>query len=999
MKVDAEVGQDVVVFGRRAVVRFVGHVPERSQLLVGVEFTAKPIGNTNGTIHGKSLFTAGPRYGRFVRPDRVLPYEEKLAAAVVLQAYARGFLARRDMEEQIAFKFWNELENNEEKVALQENRDISSPVEKNIMKQIHDEELDAEMDSMDEDTYDEAVGRSRGFAKPGSFLEVPTAAGSKKEQPGGRRRSSHRRSLGRQSIDAASIAREEVDPGYTGPTLQSGPVIRQFGLDLIDHYRRNPTICLPRKFAFALLVQIEDMLRNHIKGAVIEVDIPKKADTRLVMVGDTHGQLNDVLWLFYKFGPPSSTNIYLFNGDIADRGAHAAEIFLLLFAFKLAHYDSVIINRGNHESADMNEVYGFAQEVRQKYGGLLYQKFQDVFHLLPLCVVLESRVLVVHGGLFRKDNVTLKHINTINRGRPCPATPNTYEDTLMFDILWSDPQPEPGRGFSTRGADCVSFGPDITNSFLNRNNLEVCIRSHQVPSNLRGFEPVHDGRCVTLFSASNYCGTTGNYGGVIIFEPDMSFEIQEYMAPSLEEIDELYRETQEATQKVISKARIKDMEYQARSRNRKAATNKMELDILNKIGKLVCEKKQELWWFLFNQDENNTGSITPAEWREACAAVLGEKLPWVFLMRKLQVVSPGNTVYYNDFLQRFRIDFRPAGFKHQNWRKETVKSVFESILAADLNLRETLMLFDRNCDGTVSYREFYEFLTELEIGLSEPQVKILMRIITSNHVAAGDPATRIDAAEFLGRFKVMYSTSTETEGLKDEWIKKALQCIGRMILSDKSEAARRHYESQEHGAGQERSSRRRSSAVRAVALFQKFKDYNDQGDGYLAYDCFVNAMKQLPLDQATDELGFELKAKHLLEIATAIDKTGSNKINYLEFLNAFHVVDNSSKSNIGEELWGHICATLFQHKGSIRRALHKFDSDLTGRVEVEDFRSGLTTLNSVLARTEAPLTEEQIESLVTCFDLDENGMVEYEEFLESFRVVLGPATDPEKPSS
>lgn len=37
----------------------------------------------------------------------------------------------------------------------------------------------------------------------------------------------------------------------------------------------------------------------------------------------------------------------------------------------------------------------------------------------------------------------------------------------------------------------------------------------QVPTTLRGFEPVHEGRCVTLFSASNYCGTSGNYGGVV----------------------------------------------------------------------------------------------------------------------------------------------------------------------------------------------------------------------------------------------------------------------------------------------------------------------------------------------------------------------------------------------------------------------------------------------------------------------------------------------------
>lgn len=171
---------------------------------------------------------------------------------------------------------------------------------------------------------------------------------------------------------------------------------------------------------------------------------------------------------------------YIFNGDIADRGTSAVEIFLLLFAFKLHCPESVIINRGNHESADMNEVYGFAKEVRTKYGGVLYQRFQDIFHLLPLCVVLEKRVFIVHGGLSRKEGITLKHIDRLNRQRAIPAMPHTFEDTLMFDLLWSDPQHDRGIGWSTRGADCIAFGPDVTDAFLTKNNLEVCIRSHQV---------------------------------------------------------------------------------------------------------------------------------------------------------------------------------------------------------------------------------------------------------------------------------------------------------------------------------------------------------------------------------------------------------------------------------------------------------------------------------------------------------------------------------------
>ena len=43
-------------------------------------------------------------------------------------------------------------------------------------------------------------------------------------------------------------------------------------------------------------------------------------------------------------------------------------------------------------------------------------------------------------------------------------------------------------------------------------------RRGQVPENLRGFEDRHEGRLLTVFTASNYCGSTGNYGAVVVFQ-------------------------------------------------------------------------------------------------------------------------------------------------------------------------------------------------------------------------------------------------------------------------------------------------------------------------------------------------------------------------------------------------------------------------------------------------------------------------------------------------
>ena len=55
------------------------------------------------------------------------------------------------------------------------------------------------------------------------------------------------------------------------------------------------------------------------------VDLSVADDSQLVIVGDTHGQLEDVLWIFFKYGWPSKQNRYLFNGDIVDRSAAAQE--------------------------------------------------------------------------------------------------------------------------------------------------------------------------------------------------------------------------------------------------------------------------------------------------------------------------------------------------------------------------------------------------------------------------------------------------------------------------------------------------------------------------------------------------------------------------------------------------------------------------------------------------------------------------------------------------
>jgi serine/threonine-protein phosphatase 5 len=97
----------------------------------------------------------------------------------------------------------------------------------------------------------------------------------------------------------------------------------------------------------------------------------------------------------------------------------------------------------------------------------------------------------------------------------------------MMEMLWTDPQPQPGRGPSKRGIG-LQFGPDITARFCDNNGLKAIIRSHEVRQ--EGFEAEHNGRCITVFSAPNYVDQTGNKGAFINFDDQYNLTHREFEA-------------------------------------------------------------------------------------------------------------------------------------------------------------------------------------------------------------------------------------------------------------------------------------------------------------------------------------------------------------------------------------------------------------------------------------------------------------------------------------
>ncbi|KDD75869.1 calcineurin-like phosphoesterase [Helicosporidium sp. ATCC 50920] len=274
-----------------------------------------------------------------------------------------------------------------------------------------------------------------------------------------------------------------------------------------------------RRFAYELVLAAQRQLKAL--PSLVDVSVPEGEE--LTVCGDVHGQLFDLLRIFELNGRPSTAQKrrYLFNGDFVDRGSWSYEVIMTLMGYAVADPGSVLLTRGNHEAKSMNTIYGFTGEVKAKVNARLVDVFRETFCCLPLAYVLNSQVLVLHGGLFSRDDVTLDDLRAIDRFREPP------EEGLMCEALWSDPQPEPGRAPNKRGVG-VAFGPDVTKAFLERNGLKLLVRSHEVKD--EGYEVAHDGYCVTIFSAPNYCDQMGNKGAFIRFGADMVPKFTQFAA-------------------------------------------------------------------------------------------------------------------------------------------------------------------------------------------------------------------------------------------------------------------------------------------------------------------------------------------------------------------------------------------------------------------------------------------------------------------------------------
>ncbi|KAF1567210.1 Serine/threonine-protein phosphatase with EF-hands 1, partial [Eudyptes schlegeli] len=517
----------------------------------------------------------------------------------------------------------------------------------------------------------------------------------------------------------------DVPDSYYGPRLSFPLTIED--ANALLHAFRNEQL-LHARYVLQLLCETRKVLKEMPNITHLSTSYSKE----ITVCGDLHGNLDDLLLIFYKNGLPSEQNCYVFNGDFVDRGKNSMEILIILFAFLLIYPNDLHLNRGNHEDYMMNLRYGFTKEVSKKYkdhGKQILCLLRDVFSWLPLATIIDSKVLILHGGI--SDTTDLDFLNALERNK---VRDHIHVGVILFslkslavqmlrssfcylqilDILWSDPRSQNGcTPNKRRGGGCY-FGPDVTAKLFERYNLKMLIRSHEFKP--EGYEISHDGKVITIFSASNYYEEGSNRGAYIKLNPELIPRFVQYR---------------------VSKY--------TRRQNLQERVGTIESSALKSLREKIYAHRSELTSAFAQYDLNGTGKISVNDWAAAMESVLQLELPWRMLRSQLAQMNADGEV---DFMSCF------YDLKIGQPIKEVQPALVETLCRYRKDLEIIFNVIDKDHSGLISLEEFSQtwrlFTSHLGIDVYDESLDKLVLSIDYNKDG------HIDFNEFLEAFHVVH---------------------------------------------------------------------------------------------------------------------------------------------------------------------------------------------------------------------------------------------------
>ena len=225
----------------------------------------------------------------------------------------------------------------------------------------------------------------------------------------------------------------------------------------------------------------------HFKPFAQKMVLP--TNSNIAFFGDLHGNFDALLHILQYLVDHQYMDLDLriiqdnfhmvFLGDYVDRGADGVEVIDMLMRLKLANPTQVFLVRGNHEDGDLNNHYGFKQELRMKFPDVKQEQFNHVYKIydcMPpvLCIGCDAGthtdfMYCCHGGIELGCNFkellsdpaqyqfqAIKRLDRINGIRLLPsalkqlllqhipasdiidAVPVTPTQPTLFGSLWND---------------------------------------------------------------------------------------------------------------------------------------------------------------------------------------------------------------------------------------------------------------------------------------------------------------------------------------------------------------------------------------------------------------------------------------------------------------------------------------------------------------------------------------------------------------------------------
>ena len=814
----------------------------------------------------------------------------------------------------------------------------------------------------------------------------------------------------------------------------------------------------------SLVISIRTLLEERAPTCLISATVP--INGRLIVCGDTHGQLEDLIWIFFKNGLPSASNVYIFNGDIADRGGHALEIFLLLFLFKLNCYESVHIMRGNHEDDYCNIYYGFLAELKHKFGpiagGALHYEFLQLFYALPLACVIDSwvgsyrcsvtgalidlslaaggegsplspsspsggrteillrrkdahsghrafvksnelsfekriatremnhdgvnvlswgnnggdtweymspRLLVLHGGIPVPPNlgtttaVLLRNLQDLPHRMKIPPAPKTVLEQWMYQMLWSDPQEVDGpKGRGT------AFFHSHTKAFAEANNLAAILRAHQVPNNQRGVSFHHKQRMVTIFSASNYCGSSQNYGGVAIFTPQwfpslaLNRTLFEHWAPPLSVSKDVLSKHQNATQDVrLFIAHEIESERAPYDRGNVSTLHHLEEKVAEYVSSLIVEHKESLWGYFY---EKKVDFVSVDVWEQVCGAVIGRHFPWRSLLEQLEVeVIDNEWIAWPKFLGRFKAGCKFGEPLVDTWDNSVVRGFFHELLSSDLRCLEEKKSFTLN--------EIVNLISTVCPQLGRVQVSTFCQALMEGETRVASETVLAATGEYIrALFGLLDSAGEETDSVTVQLGRDALDLFPALRI-----------------------------ALEKVGtnVFDFYKQVLCLGkSGPANVD-----MAAKRLEDALEALGLGDK-KHICKASLAFlaaedNETKQDEISLAKFVGGCFLDGTGPGEKARQRIAEHATASLYFHRNALRCACVHLDKSRGGQIDRHSFRRAVHALNASLG-PEWRLSKHQQRCVIEYMPWqDESTMddgavddrllaIEYDLFLDSFEI-------------